>query len=90
VGLPLLALSGDEIVAALERGGLRVLSRSNRATVLTRGCRDVTVPAGPVSGDALREILREAGMSYFTFLDQLEAADARLESGIVPVPRRAR
>jgi hypothetical protein len=75
VGLPLLAVSGEELVGALQRGGFRAASRSRDAVILTNTYRDVIVPLGPIGGDTLLRLLRAAGVPYATFLDLLEQSE---------------
>jgi hypothetical protein len=87
LGLPLLAVSGDEVAVALQRAGFQLVSRSpGRTVLLTRGMRDVLVPAGPIAGEMLRTLLRAAGLSYSLFLDLLHPDDERCASGVVSVP----
>ncbi len=74
VALPLLAVSSDEVVLALQRAGFTLVRRTPDAHVLTHGYRDVVIPHGPIGDQTLRHLLRTAGVRYSDFLAHLEGA----------------
>lgn len=71
MAFPLVALSGEEAIAALRRAGFHVRTEAGRL-VLRCGHRVVAVPAEEILDAAtLRGILRSAGIDYVTLLDNL-------------------
>lgn len=71
MSLPLVALSGEEAVAALRRAGFRARAGEER-TILERGDRVVVVPADRIlDEDTLRGIMRAAGIDYLRLLENL-------------------
>jgi hypothetical protein len=71
----MLAVSGEECVAALLAGGFRPLRREEGTSVVERGYRVARIPDALVlSPEDLDEILRSAGVAYTQFLELLSAA----------------
>lgn len=73
--LPLVAVSGAELVDALASAGFAMRSRSDDATLLVKGGRSVTVrTADLLAPEELLSLLRDAGLAYSDFLDLLSEA----------------
>jgi len=73
--LPLIAVSGVECIAALTQAGFRPLRRTDDATTLRRGGREVVVPhAAILSPEELVAVIQAAGFGYGDFLDLLSEA----------------
>lgn len=71
MALPLVALSGEEAVAALRRFGFHVRTEAG-TMILSRGARRVVVPTERIlEVDTVRRILRDAGVDYVALLDSL-------------------
>jgi hypothetical protein len=71
------ALSGDECVRALRRGGFEVLLVENGITQLVRASRAVCVPREAcLSEESVREILGVAGVPLTEFLDLLSSGSS--------------
>ncbi|HEY8079280.1 MAG TPA: hypothetical protein VIF62_34345 [Labilithrix sp.] len=72
MGLPVIAVSADEVVWALLRAGFDVRDRVDGAIVLANGWRDVHVPAVvTLVPSELLGVLRQAGISYNDFVEHL-------------------
>jgi hypothetical protein len=71
VGLPVLAVSGDEVIDALLRAGFRKLRKeADGHAVIAIGYRSATAAQdGLLAPSELRLVLREAGLSYSDFLE---------------------
>ncbi len=75
MNLPVLALSGEELLLALLRAGYRLRSRTDGTMVLERGYRRVAIPEQQqLLPQDVMAMLREAGITYLEFLELLEAA----------------
>jgi hypothetical protein len=101
VGLPVIAVSTDEVVWALLRTGFEIRDRSGGLILLDDGWRLVEVPVvTSLVPPELLGVLRQAGISYCDFIEHLADAptepDVEARSGerlrrvSAPVPRRAR
>jgi predicted RNA binding protein YcfA (HicA-like mRNA interferase family) len=78
VTLPLVALSGEEAVAALRRAGFSARPEAGRV-ILRRGGRVVVVPCDEIlEPNTVRAILRAAGMDYLNLLDNLTTTNGEL------------
>jgi hypothetical protein len=83
--VPPIVVSSDEVVMALLRAGFSLSERDERACLLIRGFRAVTVGhAERVDHDALLEILRAAAIAYADFVDHLDAAQTPDDDGADP------
>lgn len=84
MGLPVLALSADEMLWALLRSGFAIVKATPAAVVLERSHRQVSVPLGPLDVEHVVTILRDAGVSYSELLDLLGEAPTApdLTSGV--------
>lgn len=84
MGLPVLALSADEIMWALLRSGFVIVKATSAAIVLERRHRLVSVPLGPLESEHVMAVLRDAGVSYSELLDLLGEAPTEpgLTSGV--------
>ena len=70
--IPLVAVSGEECIAALKQGGFVVCRQNAETTTMRRGDREVIVPdVDFLAPDDLRALLRDAGVAYTDFLDLL-------------------
>lgn len=70
--LPFVALSAEEAATALRRAGFHPHVESGRI-VLERGTRAVVLPAsGLLDADALRMLLKNAGLDYVALLERLD------------------
>lgn len=75
VGLPVLALSADEILWALLRLGFNVVERDETRVVLASHHRKVELPlVATLAPEILMGLLRAAGLSYSELLDLLGEA----------------
>ena len=75
VTLPLIAISGVEAVAALQRAGFRRRPTAD-GLVLERGYRVVTVSTHRLlTPEELREILRAAAIDYLSLLENLDPTE---------------
>jgi hypothetical protein len=97
VGLPVLPVTGDEVIVALQRAGFRHADGAGgEAILMVKGYRTVVVPRVGALGPAeLRLVLHDAGVSYSEFLESfsVRAPDplggARSDESQVRLRRRA-
>ncbi len=72
LGLPVIAVSADEVVWALLRAGFEIRERCGGVVLLANGWRIVEVPAVPVlEPPQLLAVLRQTGISYSDFVEHL-------------------
>ena len=65
-------VSGAEAVRALQRLGFAVVRQRGSHIRLTKGAHNVTVPAhGSIAPGTLQSIIRQAGVSVETFVEEL-------------------
>ena len=74
MGLPVLALSADEILWALLRSGFVIVKATSDTILLERGHRQVSVPLGPLEVEDAMAVLHDAGVAYSELLDLLGEA----------------
>jgi predicted RNA binding protein YcfA (HicA-like mRNA interferase family) len=76
------AVSSEECVRALERGGFHVVSTSTAETTLQKEYRAVTVPhADLLPAETVARVLRQAGLGETELLDMLGHSVARIFVG---------
>jgi len=85
VGLPVLALSADEVLWALLRAGFLVSQRTAEQIIVERSLRVVVVPVErSLSPEALSTLLREAGITYSDLLELVGEAPTTPASPSAP------
>lgn len=84
MGLPVLALSADEMVWAFLQTGFVIVKATPGVVVLERSHRLVTIPRGALQVEQVMAVLRDAGLSYSELLDLLGEAPtaSALSSGV--------
>jgi len=91
VGLPVIAVSADEVVWALLRAGFDVRERMGGAILLGNGWRAVEVPAvARLLPAELFAVLRQAGISYNDFVEHLVDAPTEPDADKSSYVRRKR
>lgn len=93
MGLPVIAVSADEIVWALLRAGFEIRDRRADLILLARDGRVVEVPASPsLVAAELLHVLRHAGISYGEFIERLaeEKTQPDIDKNASQVRRRRR
>ena len=89
MGLPVIAVSADEVVWALLRAGFDVRDRTGGAIVLGNGWRAVEVPAvRQLIPAELLAVLRQAGISYNDFVEHLVDAPTQPDDKASQVRRK--